>query len=215
MKTYITLFLMGLGNALALTAMKLMDNAGYNIIIAAGVGIIAGLTFTKVMEYSILERPLRWKWVRSEFDPRAAVEGLWFEHIPDLVGQPYTLLRINYDPKSKDYHISGNNYNEQFKRVRTFTGIFLCIDTTINQVMYTFEANQGKERASDAIGICHMTFHSDQPGKKNYAGGSGFFFNRDPVSKKFWFSFWRAELNEGEDYKKMIKRMSKEKIEDE
>ncbi len=203
---------MGLGNALALTVMKLMDNAGYNIIIAAGVGIVVGLTITKVMEYSILERPLRWKWARSEYDPRAVVEGLWFEHVPDLIGQPYTLLRINYDQKSNDYSISGDNYNDKFEIVRTFRGNFFCIDPSVNQLMYTFEADQSKEGSSDAIGVCHMTFRVGKSGKKNYAGGSGFFFNRDRVSKKFSFSFWPAELNAGEDDKTMVRRMSKEKL---
>jgi len=204
MKRLIEAIILASGNVLAVTVFKTLDGKSYDIAIAGILSAVSAICFIKITEYLLLEWPLRVRFFRIRLDPKAAVEGLWLEQVPKLATHPHTLISIAYNPHSKEYRVHGINFSENAELIRTFDSVSSTVIPTLDQLIYTYEADQAREGLPDAVGICYMTFHRGNSEK--YDHGTGYFFNRDNVSEKHDFTFRRVKQKKNESIEELVGR---------
>lgn len=166
------LLIVALGATLAvrLTDYLVAKNLGAGF--ALLLSLVASVFLAHVLEFLFLDLPMQFAFLRRLLDPIFTIEGYWYERVGSE-DHPHSYVCIEYDPHSKCFRYSGQNFTSDFQLNASFVSERAQVHRDVKQISFTFLADIHRPARSTLRGYGTINFFGD--GKRSFTRAYGSF----------------------------------------
>ena len=201
MNIFLKIVLPALTSGLTISLVRIFEKSGYSDAFSILSSMLIATLFFKGTEYLITDLIMRVYLLRVLIDPKAAVEGVWFEIIPNLFDRPYAILYITYNSNSKKYLLNGKVFDPDGVVKAIIKSDELVITPESNKITYSYCTDREYEGKSDVFGFTRIDFQ--RYGSYLYLRGNGQYTDSEPNGGRFTFLLKRLHKK---DLKKYINK---------
>lgn len=176
LKTVIATICIVIASTLAVRLNNYLVSLGVDSTLALLISVAVSTITHKLLEFTLLSLPLRYRWLRHRLDPVSRIEGYWYEEV-DIPENPYSYACIEYDVESGTYNYYGLNYDKTFNLNALFRSTSVEVESKSNVLNFRFQANVKKKDQTKLSGYGRLNFYKD--GTENFIRGDGSFIDVD------------------------------------
>ncbi len=161
---------LGAGTAIKLSAF--LTSKGIADPFALLLAVAGAVVLTTLLDFCLLELPMRFRKLRKYFDPLYSIEGYWYESVtsPD---HPHSYVCIEYDYRAKRFQYQGQNFTPVFELNASFSSETLEVRRDAKEIWFQFTAHVHRPTRSAVRGYATIRFYTD--GKRHFTRGDGSF----------------------------------------
>jgi len=195
LKEPIRIFVLALGGALAIKLYGYFGAKGMDDGLSLVTAVVITTSIVKLMQYLLLEAPMRVRSLRSMLDPSSALEGVWINEIEALDPRPVSIACIEYNAHSGSYRYFGYGFDVEGAVRATWESTRASIDLSRDRLDYLGEGQLKDGDAEVIKSFGELLFKRDEGGV--YRSGTGFFVDFGTGFFKTTFSMQRLVDLEG------------------
>lgn len=185
-ESYIRYFSVIAGSITATQTNNYLCSLKVDIWVCIAVSAVMAALIYKLLEYALIEIPLKIHPLRKMFDSRAIFEGTWLQATNKDGVRYYSFEKIIYDKKTKTYAIEGESFDSNGDMHSAWKSNDLKFDLSKSEIMYNYKSEIHEDK-KDLNGYGLMTFQGDINGKYNRGTGYYVDFGGNPVQCVYSF----------------------------
>ncbi len=198
MRKSIDAALLLLASTIAIELNRRLLAAGFDVWLSLLVSVAVSVGLYKVLEYGLLEFPVRYQSLRQLIKPESRMEGNWISRPINIRERPYSYITIDYNPYSKEYIYSGLTCQLDGTIGGSWKSTSVKIKLEYDRLWYIYAARMHDEKAESTEGYGVVNFEKDGSGK--YTRATGFFGDVGSIVAKSSFFMNRLEEADLERY---------------